>query len=55
MLHFPECVCKAQAEIDAFVGQDRMPDFGDQKSLPYLDGFIKETLRYVQFPFDVQD
>jgi cytochrome P450 len=47
MLHFPECVHRAQAEIDAVVGQDRMPGFGDQQSLPYLGGFIKETLRYV--------
>jgi hypothetical protein len=49
MLHFPECVHKAQVEIDAVVGQDRMPNFEDQRLLPYVDGFIKETLRYVRF------
>ncbi|KAF9257466.1 cytochrome P450 [Marasmius fiardii PR-910] len=46
MLHYPECVRKAQAEIDAVVGTDRMPNFEDQQSLPYLGGFIKETLRW---------
>lgn len=47
MFHFPECARKVQAEIDAVVGKDRMPSFQDQHSLPYLDAFIKETLRYV--------
>jgi cytochrome P450 len=48
MLHFPECAHRAQAEIDEVVGPDRMPNFQDQRSLPYLDGFIKETLRSVE-------
>ena len=47
MLHFPECVRKVQDEIDGVVGRDRLPTFEDQQSLPYLGGFIKETLRYV--------
>ena len=47
MLHFPECVQKAQSEIDAVVGQNRMPIFEDQQDLTYLSAFIKETLRYV--------
>lgn len=46
MLHFPECVKKAQAEIDQVVGDGRMPNFEDQSSLPYLMAFIKETMRY---------
>ena len=47
MLHFPECVRTAQAEIDRVVGQNRMPNFEDQQSLPYLGGFVRETLRFV--------
>lgn len=47
MLHFPECVKKAQAEIDQVVEDGRMPNFDDQSSLPYLMAFIKETMRYV--------
>lgn len=46
MLHYPECLQKAKAEIDEVVGQDRMPNFEDQQSLPYLGAFIRETLRW---------
>ncbi|KAF7955412.1 uncharacterized protein EAE97_000671 [Botrytis byssoidea] len=46
MLHYPECLQKAKAEIDAVVGKDRMPTFEDQQSLPYLGAFIRETLRW---------
>ncbi|MCJ1314353.1 hypothetical protein MMC25_008035 [Agyrium rufum] len=46
MLHFPDCVQKAQVEIESIVGQARMPNFEDQQSLPYLGAFIRETLRW---------
>ena len=49
MLHYPMCVRKVQEELDAVVGEDRMPNFEDQQSLPYLDGFIKETLKFAVF------
>lgn len=55
MLHFPECVKKAQAEIDRVVGEDRMPNFEDQSSLPYLMAFIRETMRYVSLEDNVED
>ncbi|KAJ2986516.1 hypothetical protein NUW58_g4987 [Xylaria curta] len=48
MLNFPDCCHKAQAEMDEVVGKGRMPTFEDQQSLPYLDCFIKETLRWRQ-------
>ncbi|KIJ96912.1 hypothetical protein K443DRAFT_681925 [Laccaria amethystina LaAM-08-1] len=37
---------KAQAEIDAVVGQDRLPDFSDRAKLPYVNAIVKETLRW---------
>lgn len=37
---------RAQAEIDAVVGTDRLPDFGDRPTLPYVDAIIRETLRW---------
>ena len=37
---------KAQAEIDAVVGKDRLPTLGDRPLLPYLDAIFRETLRY---------
>ena len=37
---------KAQAEIDAVVGNDRLPTMDDRPLLPYLDAIFRETLRY---------
>ncbi len=45
LLH-PEIQAKAQAEIDAVIGTDRLPDFEDKPSLPYLNAVLKETLRW---------
>ncbi|RDB20518.1 hypothetical protein Hypma_012422 [Hypsizygus marmoreus] len=42
----PEVVRKAQAEIDAVVGNDRLPTFEDRPHLPYLDALTKEVLRW---------
>ncbi|KAF8888833.1 cytochrome P450 [Infundibulicybe gibba] len=44
MLHFPEVMKKAQAELDANVGFDRIPEFEDKDSLPYVNALIDETL-----------
>ncbi|KAG5729423.1 O-methylsterigmatocystin oxidoreductase [Termitomyces sp. T112] len=46
MVLYPECQAKAQEEIDAVVGSDRLPDFHDRKSLPYLECLVQETLRW---------
>ncbi|KAJ7829406.1 cytochrome P450 [Mycena olivaceomarginata] len=46
MLANPEAQKKAQAEIDAVVGQDRLPDFDDEASLPYVAAAMKESLRW---------
>ena len=35
MLFHPAAQRKAQQEIDAVVGQDRLPTFEDRASLPY--------------------
>jgi len=37
---------KAQAEIDAVVGLDQLPDFGHFDSLPYITAITKEALRW---------
>lgn len=42
----PEVMKKAQAEIDAVVGNDRLPTFADREHLPYLDALTKEVLRW---------
>ena len=37
---------KAQAEIDAVVGPNRLPDFEDRPSLPYINAVVKESMRW---------
>ena len=46
MTLFPEVMKKAQAEIDAVVGNDRLPDFSDRENLPYIDALSKEVFRW---------
>ncbi|KAF8906163.1 cytochrome P450, partial [Mucidula mucida] len=52
MVQNPSILKKAQADIDAVVGHDRLPDFvpsgsGDKpKKLPYLEAILKEVLRW---------
>ncbi|KAG1800168.1 cytochrome P450 [Suillus subaureus] len=46
MTLFPDVQKKAQAEIDAVVGPDRLPTFTDRDSLPYTDALVKEVLRW---------
>jgi len=46
MTRSPEIQKKAQEEIDLVVGKDRLPDFTDKESLPYVEAIIKECLRW---------
>lgn len=46
MALYPEVQKKAQAEIDAVVGSDRLPNFEDRSSLPYINAVVKESLRW---------
>ncbi|KAG1869546.1 cytochrome P450 [Suillus subluteus] len=46
MTLFPDVQKKAQAEIDAVVGTDRLPSFADRDSLPYTEALVKEVLRW---------
>ncbi|KAG1816780.1 cytochrome P450 [Suillus subaureus] len=43
---FPEEQAKVQAEFDAIIGRHRAPTFADQNSLPRLQAFISEALRW---------
>lgn len=45
MLLYPEIQSKAQAEVDRVIGKDRLPDFSDEPSLPYVTALVKEVLR----------
>lgn len=41
--YFPE---KAQKEIDAVVGRQRLPTLADRANLPYVDNVLKEVMRW---------
>ncbi|KAK0455205.1 cytochrome P450 [Desarmillaria tabescens] len=45
VIFHPEIVAKAQAELDAVVGSDRLPTFTDRLNLPYIDRIVQETFR----------
>ena len=40
MLHYPDVYRKAQEEIDRVIGNERLPDFTDRYSLPYLEALV---------------
>jgi cytochrome P450 len=42
----PEAQRKAQAQLDEVVGKDRLPDYEDINSLPYIQAVLKELLRW---------
>lgn len=46
MITWPEVQKKAQAEIDAVVPEDRIPDFSDYEKLPYIATIVKESHRW---------
>ena len=46
MALYPEVQKKAQAEIDAVVGPNRLPEFRDRPSLPYINAVVKESFRW---------
>jgi hypothetical protein len=47
MVVYPDVQEKGQAEIDAIVGQDRLPTFTDYQRLPYVQAIILEALRWI--------
>ncbi|KAJ6570526.1 cytochrome P450, partial [Mycena vulgaris] len=46
MVLHPECMKKAQEEIDSIVGLNRLPEYNDRPYLPYLEAVMQETLRW---------
>ncbi|KAG8420630.1 hypothetical protein J3459_010888 [Metarhizium acridum] len=43
---FPKVQRQAQDEIDSLTGSDRLPQFEDRSKLPYVNGVVKEALRW---------
>ena len=46
MALYPEVQKKAQEELDNVIGNDRLPEFSDRDSLPYINAVVKELLRW---------
>ena len=46
MALFPEVQKKAQAELDAVIGPDRLPEHSDRSSLPYINAVVHELVRW---------
>jgi len=46
MALYPEVQKKAQMEIDAVIGNNRLPDFNDRDALPYTNAIVKEAMRW---------
>jgi cytochrome P450 len=46
MVKNPRVWKRAQADIDAVLGIDRLPEFEDRQSLPYVEAIMRETFRW---------
>lgn len=46
MVLYPDVQRRAQSELDAVLGQDRLPTFDDRPSLLFIDAIVLETLRW---------
>ncbi|KAH8107960.1 cytochrome P450 monooxygenase [Cristinia sonorae] len=46
MVREPDVYAKMQAEMEKFVGFERLPDLEDRQHLPYLNAVIKELYRW---------
>ncbi|KAJ9580644.1 hypothetical protein L9F63_024179 [Diploptera punctata] len=45
LLLYPEVQQRAQAEIDAVVGRDRLPTLNDRPNMPYMEATVLEAVR----------
>ncbi|KAF7357516.1 Cytochrome P450 [Mycena sanguinolenta] len=46
MALYPEIQKKAQTEIDTVIGTDRLPEFEDRPSLPFVEALYREFMRW---------
>lgn len=42
----PDVQANAQAQLDSVLGENRLPEFRDRDSLPYIEAIIAETMRW---------
>ena len=46
MMLYPNVQKRAQSELDAVVGNGRLPSFEDRDRLPFVEAIVKETFRW---------
>ncbi|KAF9506705.1 hypothetical protein BS47DRAFT_1385443 [Hydnum rufescens UP504] len=46
MVLHPEVQAKAQKELHAVIGTERLPKFSDRPALPYIESILKEVIRW---------
>ncbi|QRW09454.1 cytochrome P450 family protein [Ceratobasidium sp. AG-Ba] len=46
MVLYPQVQKRAQAELDAVLGEDRLPELRDRERLPYISSMLKEIMRW---------
>jgi cytochrome P450 len=46
MLQNPAIQSAAQQQLDQVLNGERLPDFDDEKRLPYIHAIVKEILRW---------
>ena len=46
MAMYPDIQREAQKELDRVIGANRLPEFDDRDSLPYLNALLKEVMRW---------
>ena len=46
MMLNPSVQARAQAELDAVLGQERLPTFADRARMPYVEALVAEVLRW---------
>ncbi|KAF7374563.1 O-methylsterigmatocystin oxidoreductase [Mycena sanguinolenta] len=46
MALYPDIQNKAQTEIDTVIGTDRLPEFEDRPSLPFVEALYREVMRW---------
>ncbi|KIK95907.1 hypothetical protein PAXRUDRAFT_826540 [Paxillus rubicundulus Ve08.2h10] len=46
MVENPRVLKRAQTELDTVIGMDRLPDFDDRSSLPYVEAILREVMRW---------
>ncbi|KZS94744.1 cytochrome P450 [Sistotremastrum niveocremeum HHB9708] len=46
MMVYPDIQRRAQQVLDKYLGRERLPQFSDRESLPYIEALIMEVLRW---------